>query len=159
MRHPTRRGAAALLLATVALAAAVLSSATCASILGFEGDYYVDAGSGLCKSGCGLGELCDAGVCTCRPGLVPCGDRCVDENTDGQNCGACGVACDGGQACFAAECHAGTCPGSTTACDCSDAMTSPCSCVDVMSAPLNCGDCHVPCDTAEVCAGGHCASN
>jgi hypothetical protein len=36
----------------------------------------------------------------CRAGLQDCGGECVDVLTDGRNCGACGVVCPGGRACF-----------------------------------------------------------
>ncbi len=40
----------------------------------------------------------DAGV-TCLPGTDPCGVLCVDLKSSASNCGRCGHACPGGQAC------------------------------------------------------------
>jgi hypothetical protein len=36
----------------------------------------------------------------CRSGLQECAGECVDLSTDRRNCGACGVVCPGGRACF-----------------------------------------------------------
>jgi hypothetical protein len=36
----------------------------------------------------------------CRSGLQACAGECVDLLTDSRNCGACGVECPGGRACF-----------------------------------------------------------
>jgi hypothetical protein len=36
----------------------------------------------------------------CRSGLQECAGECVDLSTDKRNCGACGVVCPGGRACF-----------------------------------------------------------
>lgn len=42
----------------------------------------------------------------CRPGLVECGGRCVDLESDRESCGACGVACASGEGCAQATCTA-----------------------------------------------------
>ena len=41
---------------------------------------------------------------SCMDGYAPCGHKCVDLQSDSQNCGACGTACAGGAACVAGRC-------------------------------------------------------
>lgn len=45
----------------------------------------------------------DAGS-SCDFGFVQCGSSCVSTQTDSNHCGACGKACEAGEACRAAEC-------------------------------------------------------
>ena len=52
--------------------------------------------------GCGPAESCQAGVCVCDG--VTCGSTCVDLYSDHDNCGACGQACSGYDACVAGHC-------------------------------------------------------
>lgn len=75
-----------------------------------------------CNNKCGPGGACNAGVCTCGTGLSACGGsgdagtdagdggagvvKCVNLQTDPQNCGSCGTACEGGS-CSAGSCNAG----------------------------------------------------
>jgi hypothetical protein len=40
----------------------------------------------------------------CVPGAIVCDGRCVDPRADEANCGACGAACDEGQACVVGHC-------------------------------------------------------
>lgn len=42
--------------------------------------------------------------CICGPGEVTCDSACVDTSRDRENCGACGNACRGPQACIEGEC-------------------------------------------------------
>ena len=44
----------------------------------------------------------EAGVCVCDG--VTCGSTCVDLYSDHDNCGACGQACSGYDACVAGHC-------------------------------------------------------
>ena len=45
----------------------------------------------------------DTGLSSCAP-LNECGDECADLEGDSLNCGACGSACEDGQACVAGDC-------------------------------------------------------
>src|ERR1700722_6086964 len=58
-----------------------------------------DGGCGLpsepcCKGGICEGTLfCQSGVCGCPDPLSACGDECVNEQADLDNCGGCGLFC------------------------------------------------------------------
>ncbi|MES1209066.1 MAG: hypothetical protein ABUS79_24270 [Pseudomonadota bacterium] len=57
------------------------------------------AGGAACAA-CATGASCSAsgggGACTCPPGQLLCGSACTDTNSDGNNCGSCSHACQGG---------------------------------------------------------------
>lgn len=95
-------------------------------------------------------ELCDGTSCTCRPGLVRCGDLCVDPMTDATHCGECDDPCTGDEACGAGVCVPGDCEGFADACG------AACTNTDV--DPLHCGECDRPCDADETCESGVCQS-
>ena len=68
---------------------------------------------GACGHSCASGEVCDFGVCRleCATGTADCNgsriDQCeVNTNADPNNCGGCGIKCDGvaGQACVGGRC-------------------------------------------------------
>jgi len=134
--------------------------------------------------GCGDGELCEGGSCTCPSGRM-CDMRCVDTETDPNHCGGCGVTCADGQRCAAAGCctpTTETCNGNDDDCDglidegrasdigcatgetCS-AGTCSCdemcggSCVDVRSNPAHCGSCDNACPTDLDCVGALCCES
>lgn len=67
------------------------------------------AGDGAACDVCSGGMTCQKGQCACPPGLILCGDTCVDEQTDNENCGACGVDCSAGVSADAGACTAGRC--------------------------------------------------
>lgn len=69
---------------------------------------------------------------TCLPGSVDCGSGCVDLDSDQLHCGACGNACDAGEACSAGTCSL-TCQNGLTNCGG--------TCRDLQSDPNNCGAC------------------
>ena len=69
-------------------------------------------------------NTCSAGVCqyTCSTGYTNCGGvtasaiKCIkttDLQTDGQNCGGCGIVCGAGKACVGGQCVQNSCSGST----------------------------------------------
>jgi hypothetical protein len=73
---------------------------------------------GTCDTACADGEICEAGVCeaTCAAPLTDCpvdtdgdttpdGEICTDLSNDPANCGTCGTACAGGEACVAGSCE------------------------------------------------------
>lgn len=85
--------------------------------------------------------LGDFEVTSGSPGCTPCGGTCVDINVDPLNCGACGVACNGGQ-----KCNAGVC-----GCAADEAFCNgQCGKADRM----RCGPTCTPCQEDEVCSSG-----
>ena len=103
-----------------------------------------------CSTDAGLGDgstpvpICVAGNCRseCTGSLAKCGNQCVDETIDTNNCGGCGIVCDGG------TCNQGTCcpPGQS---ECSGV------CVDLTSNSSHCGSCTNICE-ADTCAFSAC---
>lgn len=106
---------------------------------------------GACGNICGLGEICNGGLCSfaCIGDATACGTVCVNLAHDPDNCGACGTVCDPGTVCSEGQCGL-VCLGGTTQCDA--------ECVDTDVDPANCGGCGVACAAGEACSGGACAS-
>lgn len=102
---------------------------------------------------CGSGQTCDGnGVCqtTCAAGTTLCGGKCVNEQTDTTNCGACGIACPAGNACINSVCTL-SCPAGTTNC--------AGVCVNTSTSTSNCGVCGTVCATfndVAACTNGAC---
>ena len=114
-----------------------------------------DAGSGM-----GLGdpndcggrtcdhlEVCLDSECECRSGRTRVGERCVDLNSDPDNCGEPGRACEGESVCLRGACEA-RCPDGATSCDG--------ACVITFANVEHCGECGRRCDRAEYCWDGTC---
>src|SRR5688500_5412768 len=78
----------------------------------------------------------------CQPGTDRCGDGCADFSADRRNCGACGNACQSGQACSAGSCE---CAAPATTCGG--------RCVSTNTDPLNCGGCGNR-QASYICAAG-----
>ena len=97
----------------------------------------------------------------CPDSQKDCSGQCVDTERDSTNCGACGNACESGQACSAGECvrFCGEF-GNTSCVDCEHDLTS-CNgtCVDLDTNPGFCGDCRTQCADGEACNGGECVDN
>jgi hypothetical protein len=82
---------------------------------------------------------CSASTCAaCSAGQTACGGACTKTNTDVNNCGSCGHACNtaGGETCVGGTC---TC---STGTDCSGV------CSITATDPNNCGGCGVTCGMA-----------
>lgn len=90
-------------------------------------------------------EVCVAGECDCRPGLISCGDACVAPLTDTHNCGDCGNDCED-ERCLGGEC--------SPSCEDFDECDDECTVVD--ADPLNCGECGHRCESDELCVFGNC---
>lgn len=85
----------------------------------------------------------------CGPGTaVKCGDTCIDTQSNSQNCGACGKACDPSLVCSHGAC-ATVCASGTIHCG-ND-------CIDPSSDVNHCGGCTTKCPSGNVCSKGSCA--
>jgi CXCXC repeat len=94
-------------------------------------------------------------LCLCPSGLTNCADKCVDINTDKNNCGNCGNTCSGAQTCQGGQCG---CPESCNpprvlnpeTCQCECAV----SCPEGQSLdPNTCEcqpECQVTCDPPQI---------
>src|SRR4029079_17561664 len=82
---------------------------------------------------------------TCGEGLTSCNGPCVNLNTSGANCGACGHSCSGTQVCSNGTCSSSGCSGTTHMCGN--------SCADFSSDPTNCGGCGTTCRSDQICNG------
>ena len=79
-----------------------------------------------------------------------CGSVCVDLDSDVENCGACGRACDGAELCWSGECLA-ECPVTLGACGG--------TCRDLSSEAEHCGACDAPCAAGFACVDGGCTND
>jgi hypothetical protein len=101
---------------------------------------------GVCSSG-GTGGNTDTGPSGCAAGQTLCGGACVDLQSDGKHCGACGKVCDSGLFCSQGSCVEG-CPPGLTACGG--------GCVNLQSDRNNCGVCGRTCPSGQRCDIGAC---
>jgi hypothetical protein len=99
---------------------------------------------------CNSDQYCNAGTCACRPGLTLSGGRCVNFQTDGNNCGRAGNVCPMNRVCLNGNCQNNCTGGTTGVTRCGQ------SCVNWSNDPLNCGGCGSRCDANEVCVRGAC---
>src|SRR5579883_234722 len=103
---------------------------------------------------------CDNMRCA-NPDAVCCdGVPCIDTTADPQNCGGCGKACSGQEACRDSRCVCGG-GGAQTACTlgtscCGDGPGYTGGCKDLTLDPANCGACMHACPTSETCSGSAC---
>jgi hypothetical protein len=117
-----------------------------------------------CFQGLCVGPVCqDSVFCAAldgRLGLCCPDGSCIDLANDPDNCGGCGVHCNG-QACVQGACLGAACnfsnqgifcgsPGDTSSICCGTA------CVDSAIDPANCGMCGHTCPTGMTCQSGRC---
>lgn len=96
-------------------------------------------------SACLVEEHDPYGPTPCPEGAVRCSDVCSFVERDDDNCGACGVSCDGGRTCRDATC---VCEAPRVECEG--------ACMDLSDDVDNCGECGLPCDVNEWCENGAC---
>jgi Stigma-specific protein, Stig1 len=96
-----------------------------------------------------LARYCNLGLCSlyCSLGTNLCGLSCVHTESDGNNCGRCGVICAGGSSCQ----HG--------ACVCANSAETVCDglCVDTQTSSAHCGGCDSPCPAGVECVQAACA--
>jgi hypothetical protein len=101
-----------------------------------------------CDDGCDRElEVCEDGACRCRPGLVRCGDTCVDTRANAAHCGGCDSPCGDGTLCQASDCVA-QCDAPKVACGK--------ACVDLSTDALHCDECGHRCRSDEMCSAADC---
>ena len=115
----------------------------------------------------GTGGKTGSASVSCGSGTASCNDMCVTLSTDNLNCGACGNACNQGEACADGACHPKDCPGA----DCADnqvCLNDHCTeiacvgvscpagqqCHDGTCHPTSCND--TPCPPGHVCLDSMC---
>ncbi|HSP18240.1 MAG TPA: hypothetical protein VLQ79_01905 [Myxococcaceae bacterium] len=86
-----------------------------------------------------------SGELQCAAGLSKCANTCVAIQTDTNNCGSCGSACNGGNVCVAGGC---VCPTGQQVCNG--------VCTALGTDPRNCGSCGYVCGTGQACNQGVC---
>ncbi len=104
----------------------------------------------ICRFSCFANSLnqrreCMHNATGCFLDGVCCNQKCVDVQTDSNNCGACGVVCPSRAECSEGQCQ---CDNDLTLCDG--------TCVDTQTDNTHCGDCQTACDICETCVDGLC---
>ncbi|MBQ9396825.1 MAG: hypothetical protein IJU23_15090 [Proteobacteria bacterium] len=84
---------------------------------------------------------------------LECWGKCVDGQTDANNCGECGKQCNEEQ-----DCKAGLCVKKPSPDDCENPDETRCygQCVDLMNDDKNCGACLNACTSGTQCKEGKC---
>ncbi|RDV37203.1 hypothetical protein DV096_14560 [Bradymonadaceae bacterium TMQ3] len=78
-----------------------------------------------------------------------CEGECIPTSVDPENCGGCGVVCEGSDVCSGGSCvDPESCPGELEACGG--------ACVDTSLDSDHCGGCGITCDAGEGCVAGTC---
>jgi len=96
------------------------------------------------------GATCTSGACgfVCNSGYTDCNGACVDEQTDLNNCGACGTVCSTAIADATAACVSSAC---TFTCNSGYTLCNG-ACVDELTDPNNCSACGASCPTGDTCS-------
>jgi hypothetical protein len=119
-----------------------------------------------CWEICGPKDASGRRRCVCPPGLIACGDTCVDPQTDPANCGGCGAVC-AAPSCHAPICANGLCDSvpdpqqNGLACDDGDLCTTGDHCQNgaCVSTPVDCSQFADACHTSACDPGsGNCFS-
>lgn len=106
--------------------------------------------SGTCEAGCNDAHGCPRGDTCCR-------GACQHTQTDGTNCGACGVSCaavNASSACVMGACTVAGCVAGRG--DCDRSYANGCE-VDLGNNAAHCGMCGRACAPTESCVEGSCA--
>jgi len=110
------------------------------------------AAAALCFSACSLktqGTVPEDGTTTdgphCPAGEIPCGEFCIDPETDRLNCGACGIVCE-----VLEQCEGGECVCDDPYEECGG------TCIDPRIDRRHCGGCNNQCDSLATCVDGEC---
>jgi hypothetical protein len=148
------------------------SSGHCGSGYACINDQTDPDNCGGCSNVCDTNATCTGGKCGCPTGEIDCdrtqqcttdhcgaGYACVDDQTDPNNCGGCGITCDTNSTCVKGTC---TCPANEIDCSYTTGCASKScgegfACVNNQTSPSNCGLCGRTCDTNATCAAGACA--
>lgn len=109
--------------------------------------YSLIVSDGLAESSPALTTTTCTGL-FCPIGQEECAGFCSNLNTDENNCGACGQACESGELCVGGFCTL-SCPSGQTNCGG--------SCSDLSTDVNNCGACGAACPAGEVCEASTCA--
>jgi Cys-rich repeat protein len=120
----------------------------------------------LMDSQCAAGLICQGGSCIascsaqnpCGSGNECCTQRCVNEQTDVNNCGSCGHTCGSGESCCGGQCTTLTTQANCGACGTACGAGSACcggSCQSTTTLQ-QCGACGVACGTDQFCDGTQC---
>src|SRR5690606_34006652 len=86
----------------------------------------------------------------CGPNEICCNNTCVSPQSDGSNCGACGVACDAANT----VCSNGNCVCNPNYGDCDMDMGNGCE--QALGTPEHCQGCNRTCNPGELCSEGFC---
>ena len=119
---------------------------------------------GGCGAPCPFGATCVAGACKammgcmggppCTGGESCCPAGCVDEKTDTENCGGCGITCKPGSACVGGSCQPAGCNNGPPCVG--GKVCCATGCVDTTSNPNDCGGCGLLCPAGDTCVASMC---
>ena len=98
------------------------------------------------QKACENGQVCENGICNFCPVNKPaqCDGKCINLQTDSQNCGSCGKTCKDDQLCVSGNCQ------------CDTSISCSGACVLLESDPDHCGGCGNKCSDKQHCIKGYC---
>jgi len=112
---------------------------------------------GSCGNDCGPGLGCNNGLYDCPPGETNCNGKCVDTDTNLDNCGGCGKLCDlpnATETCVGGHCTFGACESGAKDCD-----NNPDNGCEPLDTAEHCGSCQNDCRLPNMnvaCNAGKC---